>query len=120
MLLSSSQSISRDIDDMVRSLLLEDAAFDRAENRSAHREHLFRSVKIEIRDPAKSMLAISRNISQLGIGLVTDELIAEKLMANLTIERLDGNLAKVLAESRWCRPYGKYWYISGWQFLSLR
>ncbi len=120
MLLNSSQSISRDIDEMVRSLLLEDAAYDRVENRSAHREHLFRSVRVEFRDPKEEMLAISRNISQLGIGLITDAPIAEQRVAMLTIEKLDGMQVKVLAESRWCRPYGKHWFISGWQFLSIR
>ncbi|MCR9294886.1 MAG: hypothetical protein NXI32_19375 [bacterium] len=120
MLLNSSQSISKDIDDMVRDLLLEDAAYDRQENRSAHREHLFRSVHIDFRDPKEEMLAISRNISPLGIGLITDAAVAEKRMALLTIEKLDGTRNRVLAESRWCRTYGKHWFISGWQFLSIR
>lgn len=120
MLCNSSQSISADIDHMVEALLREDSLYDREENRSAHREHLVRGVLIEMRDPSDQMYAFSRNVSVSGIGLITEDPISERRTAELTIERLDGNSVRVLAESRWCKAYGKNWYISGWQFLSLR
>ena len=105
---------------VVEGLLREDSLYDREENRSAHREHLVRGVLVEIRDPAKELYAFSRNVSVSGIGLITEESIPERRTAMLTIERLDGTSVKVLAESRWCKSYGKNWFISGWQFLNLR
>ena len=118
-LLNTAQSISKDIDEMVEGLLREDSAYDRQENRSAHREHLVRGVRIEMRDPRKELFAFSRNVSVTGVGLITEETVPERCTAALTIERLDGTQCKVLAESRWCKPYGKNWFISGWQFIHL-
>ena len=120
MLRSASPSVSDDIDYMVNGLLREDSDYDRTENRSSHREHLVRSVMIKLSNSTEELWSFSRNVSLAGIGLITDTPIPERRTADLSIERLDGTTAKVFAESRWCRPYGKHWHISGWQFMNLR
>ena len=120
MLRTSGPSVSGDLDQMVQSLLREDLDYNRTENRSAHREHLVRSVSIRSRDSEESVTGFSRNVSNSGIGIITGSPVHERTTATLTIECLDGREIKVLAECRWCKPYGKKWHISGWQFLSLR
>lgn len=119
MLRSAAQSISTDLDDLVEDLLRDDSDFDRTENRSAHREHLVLPLTVKLRDPDQELSAFSRNISQAGIGLITQDEVREDANAFLVIERLDGRESRVLARCRWCKSYGKSWYLSGWQFMSL-
>ena len=80
-----------------------------------------RSVIVEVRRPTELTVdGFSRNISASGIGLITKAAIEDRANALLTIERLRGQPYKVLAECRWCRPYGANWHISGWQFMMLK
>ena len=105
---------------VVNALLTEDSNFDRHENRSAHREHLVRPIKVEIREPEQIINAFSRNISTSGIGIISDTDVAIGTVAVLEIGRLKCPSQKILAECRWSRSYGDNWFISGWQFISLR
>ena len=120
MLRTTSQSVSSDIDNAVQGLLREDLDYDRAENRTSHRDSLVRMVLIDRGSAHKPVEAFSRNISNAGIGVITTEMLPERCTATLQIERLDGTMVKILAECRWCKSYGKKWFISGWQFLNLR
>jgi hypothetical protein len=54
------------------------------------------------------------------VGVISVQPMPERLTATLAIERLDGTTIQVFSECRWCKPYGKKWNISGWQFLNLR
>ena len=101
---------------MVQGLLREDLEFERTENRSAHRESLVRFVSIDRGGDQGAIDAFSRNISNAGVGVISSDPIPERSTATLTIERLDGTIVKVFAECRWCKPYGKKWQLSGWQF----
>ncbi len=120
MLRTTGSSVSDDIDAMVEGLLREDRDYERTEHRAVNRQSLVLSVLITRGSSPEPIEAFSRNISRAGIGLITDELMPERSTATLTIQRLDGTSIKVLAECRWCKPYGKKWKISGWQFLNLR
>ena len=120
MLRSTMMRSNPDIERAVNDLLAADAKFDRNENRSAHREHLVRHLRLEIREPEQSMEAFSRNISAAGIGIITDQEIAVGAIGEMEIERLKGPAVKIVAECRWCRSYGENWFISGWQFQSLK
>lgn len=120
MLRTSGPSINPLIDEFVQDLLREDADYDRLEQRSTHREHLVRCVEVELRDPARTIFGISRNISRSGIGLITQERVPDNAMAILDIERLKGPNDRILASCRWCQPYGKSFLMSGWQFVALQ
>ena len=120
MLRSANQSVSAEIDQMVEGLLREDLEYERTENRTAHREALVRSAVIDYGSGRATIEGFSRNISHSGIGIITEDFIADRSSATLILERLDGTYIKILAECRWCKPYGKKWNISGWQFLNLR
>ncbi len=137
MLRSSGPPAKPDIKRVIDEILKEDAKYDQSENRSAHRENLVRFVGIEFRqaensqsssdnedseDETESPSGFSRNVSATGIGLITEFEINDKSVAVLSIERLgtDSKPITILSECRWCRPYGNNWFLSGWQFLSLK
>ena len=119
MLRLSGTAPNLDVENAIRDLLDEDAFYDRIENRSSHREHLVRPVALQIRGSQSKIVAFSRNVSNAGIGLITDVEIPEKATAVLTVESLKNGPVKLLAQCRWCRAYGKNWRISGWQFINL-
>ncbi|TWT93762.1 PilZ domain-containing protein [Stieleria varia] len=118
MLRLSGTAPSRDVEDLIRELLEEDAYYDRTEHRSTHRETLVRPVQISIRG-GETISAFSRNVSAAGMGLITNQVIAERAIGVLTIERIKGMPSRLLAECRWCRSYGGDWKISGWQFINV-
>lgn len=120
MLRAAGPSINDEIDEVVTDLLREETDYDRMDSRSAHREHLVRAVHISALGQEQEQWSFSRNISLTGIGLITQEKIAEDATAVLTIERLDGYKIEMLATCRWCSPYGKTWFMSGWQFINVR
>lgn len=108
------------IEQAVKSLITEDYNFDRQENRSAHRERLVRPVQVELRADERTIPAFSRNISVNGIGIISAEAMLEKSTAILEIGGIKNMPVKILAECRWSRGYGENWYISGWQFISIK
>ncbi len=120
MLRTSGPSANPEIQRTVQELLQENANFDRNENRSAHRDHLVRPVEFQSRDGGEIVAAFSRNISATGIGLITQEPVTEHTVSVLKITRLKGNDVIIIAECRWCKPYGENWFLSGWQFLNLK
>jgi hypothetical protein len=110
-----------EIGQLVEDLLREDADFERHEARSVHRETIVRHVQVEVRRPSPSnMVAFSRNISGQGIGLITQDRIADGTSALLRIEGLKMVPAPVVAECRWCKSYGNNWFLSGWQFMMIK
>jgi hypothetical protein len=120
MLRNSGPAAKPDIQKAVDRLLSEDVSFDRYDNRSAHRKHLVRAVEIELRESGEIIHAFSRNISGNGIGVITHEQLQTDTIAVLRIAALTGEDTHVLAECRWCKPCGEKWFISGWQFISLK
>lgn len=109
-----------DIQRAIEGLIKEDSNFDRLENRSAHRDSLVLPISIQMRESQETLSAFSRNVSATGIGVITQDPIDDKSVASLKIAKLDGEVLTVLAECRWSKPYGKSWYLSGWQFISLQ
>ncbi|MCD0459409.1 PilZ domain-containing protein [Roseiconus lacunae] len=118
MLRLSGSAPNLDVENAVRDILDEDAMYDN-ENRNTYRESLVRPVTLMIRGESDSIPAFSRKISCSGIGLVTAVPVPEGATAVLTVESLKGESLKLLAQCRWCRPFGRRWQISGWQFINL-
>ena len=113
---SSGCAVCPQIERMIQDILKEDARFER-DLRSVHRERLVCPVEIKLDGLAEKLSAFSRNISSKGVSLVTDFAIEERANATLEIHRLNekgGN--KIVAECRWCKPFGDKYWISGWQF----
>ena len=61
----------------------------------------------------------SRNLSPLGIGIVSKEPFNAGDVGTIEIHRFRNAPAVILAECRWSDTFGSQWYFSGWSFLSL-
>ena len=120
MLRNSDASAKPEVQRAINKMLMADANFDRYENRSAHRENLVRAVQIEIRESKEIVHSFSRNISGAGIGLITHEQLESNVIAVLSIASLEGEDTQILAQCRWCKPFGAKWFLSGWQFIGLQ
>jgi len=120
MLRASGPPVKPEIQRAVDSVLTEETNYDRLDNRSALRESLVRAVKLESSESDSPIIAFTRNISATGLGLITNQPINEKSSNTLKISRLDGPDLSILSECRWCKPYGDGWFLSGWQFITLK
>lgn len=112
-------SSNPEVERLIRELLTEDARYDR-ELRSAHRENLVFPVSMCLEEKDQSINGFSRNVSVTGICVLCDTQISSGERATLEIYRLHRpEPSRVLAECRWCKPFGDEFYASGWQFLGL-
>ena len=112
-------SSNPEVERLIRELLTEDARYDR-ELRSAHRENLVFPVSICLEEKDQGISGFSRNVSVTGICVLCENEISSGERATLEIYRLHRpEPSRVLAECRWCKPFGDTFYASGWQFLGL-
>jgi hypothetical protein len=86
------------------------------QRRNEVRHPFFRPVKI-ITSECVEISALSRNISETGIGLIHHSYL-QATTVWLVITRRSGEQMKVAARIRWCRPIGDQWFISGGEFLA--
>lgn len=103
----------------VKQLLVEDALFEQQERRSVHREFLVRPVLLELRDSDIRVEGFSRNISFLGLSVVTRQPILPQSIAKISVYRLNSGPSLFLAECRWTSPFGEDWNVTGWTFLNV-
>jgi len=114
-MMSSNPQVER----LIQELLSEDARYDR-ELRSAHRENLVFPVSICPSEEGQTINGFSRNVSVSGICVLCDTEIATGERVTLEIYRLHRpEPSRVLAECRWCKPFGDEFFASGWLFLGL-
>ena len=105
----------------IQEILLENTRYKR-ELRSFHREVLVCPVLLQLQDvEADEQHCVSRNISPAGISLISSIEFDEYQVATLELYRLTPAPRKgILAECRWCKPFGEMYWMSGWQFLRLQ
>ena len=60
--------------------------------------------------------AFSRDLSPLGMGLVSRINWADQTIASLQIDTLRGKTLSLRSITCWTKPYGTGWYITGWKF----
>ena len=112
-------SSNPEVERLIREMLSEDVRFDR-ELRSSHRENLVFPVSICPNDEGETINGFSRNVSVSGICVLCDTEIATGERMTLEIYRLHRpEPSRVLAECRWCKPFGDEFFASGWQFIGL-
>jgi hypothetical protein len=63
--------------------------------------------------------AFTRNISGMGVGVVSDIKFDEGRVAYLKIHSLETKPMKFLATCRWSSNFGDGWFTSGWNFLNI-
>ena len=118
MLLGNRSVNSPEIERLIKDILRDDARFS-TELRSVHRERLVCPVNLRFEDSDEVFHAFSRNISSAGICLITQKHIEDETLATLQIYRLQDTASEIVAESRWCKPFGDHYFMSGWQFVRL-
>lgn len=68
---------------------------------------------------AQPVDGFSRNLSPLGIGIVSKEPFKLGDIGTIEVHRFKKAPAVILAECRWSDSFGSQWYFSGWSFLSV-
>ncbi len=111
--------VPADVEAAIKELLREDARYTLTEMRSRYRENLVVPVIVH-HSEKESFSGFSRNISEAGICIITEHPISDDSVADLDIYRLGGPSIRVTSNVRWCRPFGKHYYMSGWKFMNLR
>ncbi len=107
--------VERIIHDMIR----EDSRFVAAEMRSVHRETLVVPVTACFKD-GTTYQTFSRNISPQGVCLIGKEPMECEQVADLDIYRINADPIRIVAEIRWCKPFGQEYFFSGWRFIQVR
>ena len=60
----------------------------------------------------------SRDISTIGIGVISQIDWPDNTMAQMSIKTICGKkTVAVNAEARWTEPYGDGWFVTGWKFI---
>ncbi len=111
--------VDDELAEIVQDLIAQTQAFDGFDERKIDRESLICAVQVNFKTRNEQHQAFSRNISAVGIGLITDVEMPLNQSAELSIERFDGTSIKLTATCRWCTSYGPNWHLSGFEFRSL-
>ncbi len=120
MLRQSIQAATPELKEFVENLINEESRLRFKDRRSVGREPLTKAVTIELRDQqSRSLPAITRDISGIGIGLVSNEPVEPYITARILIDRIKGRPSSIIAECRWCEECSNGWYMSGWHFVSI-
>ena len=104
---------------LINGLLAEKVNFDR-ELRSHHRESMVRPVVVKFKDEGLEHECFSRNISVAGVCLISQIEFPKNRNAVLELYQLKAMPVDILSECRWCRPYGSAYWMSGWQFVTIK
>lgn len=103
----------------VDSLLKENQAELLQERRCVDRRPFVRPVTIRAgRDHDLVAFAFSRDVSPIGIGLISQVAWKEGTRATIEVHSTKQHQGlSVTAEVRWTRTYGERWYYTGWCFV---
>ncbi len=111
---------SADLERVFRSLLAEEQQRAIDDRRASVRLPFVRPLVINLRSAKSDRIeAFSRNISTLGIGVVSKETFKMGDLATLEIHRFSRQPVVILAECRWADSFGGHWHFSGWSFLNI-
>lgn len=108
-----------EIERLIKEIVKDDARYVLTEMRSMHRENLVVPVTMIFADGTRQH-SFSRNISAVGVCLIGKEPVPDNQVVELEIYRLNGKPDRVSADVRWCKPFGKEYYMSGWKFLQVK
>ncbi len=121
MLRSTTHAASPDLQRLVEQILDEETRVKIGERRDASRQQLSRPVVIEPREESgRKVNALTRDISGMGLGVISAEGFVPGTMARIEISRLQGASSIVLAECRWSDPFSNGWFLSGWNFVAVQ
>ncbi len=104
--------------EQIEQLILE-AQRARFNERRTEPRHAFVRPVLIFEGDALGFPGFSRDLSNLGIGVVTEK---EYPLGSIAVLRIHSTISYPVflrSEVRWCDPYGKGWYLIGWKFLSV-
>ncbi len=110
--------VSAEIELAIKQILRDDAVYTLTEMRSRHRENLVVPVTICFSE-SHTEDGFTRNISEAGVCIISANPMEENTLANLELYRLHGAKQSITSEIRWCRPFGKEYFMSGWKFMKI-
>ena len=104
---------------LIEAIDSEQKRFDR-DLRSVPREKLVLPVALRLKDCSTYVHAFTRNLSPHGMCLVSDRPFQQESFCKVLIHRLGtGSENELLAQCRWCKPFGTGYWVTGWQFLNV-
>jgi hypothetical protein len=118
MLRSSSGFVSKQVEILIKQINSEDSRFER-DLRSVHREKVIIPAEV-ILSEVESLSAFTRNLSIQGACILSEKEIDRGVKATLKLYRLSQEASSVFAECRWSKPFGRRYWVSGWQFLQVK
>lgn len=103
----------------VECLLKENQSELLSERRSVERKPFVRPVTIRAgRDRDLVAFAFSRDISPVGIGLISQVSWKERTLARIEVLSTErSECYAVVAEVRWTKAFGDNWFYTGWKFV---
>ncbi len=110
---------SPEIDRLIKEIVKEDTNYALTEMRSVHRENLVVPVTLVFSD-GSTQHTHSRNISAVGVCLIGTEPVPINELVDLEIYRLKGSPSRIVADPRWCKPFGANYFMSGWKFIQMK
>ena len=102
----------------IQRLLMEAQRSRYTERRTEARHPFVRPVMIYFND-APGVQAFAKDLSNLGIGIISEAQFPDKALAVLQIHSIQGQSVFVKSEARWSDNFGKGWFLTGWKFLSI-
>ena len=100
----------------IHELILEAHQDNLRDRRSATRYPFFR--RVSIRHEGRPIVAFSREISTVGVGLLHDVLLHPGEI-EVSIPSKRGYSIRVRTRIVWCLACGEGWYISGGEFVGV-
>ena len=117
----NTQAGSPELQRIVDKLLQEEYRARIGERRDSSRKPLSRPLTIVPRDnDQRKISAFSRDVSPTGIGAIGKDEFRAGSVALIYIDGPSGESTVLLSECRWCNPYGKNWFLTGWNFLAVQ
>jgi hypothetical protein len=86
------------------------------ERRNADRTHFVRPVVIQAIRGTDVFQGFTRDISSIGIGVISPVVWEPPAIVALQVHSLRGRALSMTAETRWCEEYGEGWYLVGFAF----
>jgi hypothetical protein len=105
-----------DAGESIRELIRQAQKNDRRDRAASERYSFFRPVSIKTAS-GRRYSAFSREISEVGIGLLHDMALASGQTVCEIISP-DGTPTTLTLNIIWCEPCGEGWYISGGEFVT--
>ena len=103
----------------IDSLLKENQSELLEDRRCVDRRPFVRPATIRAgRDHELVAFAFSRDVTPIGIGLISQVAWKERCVATIEIHSTKQHEGfSFIAEVRWTRAYGERWYYTGWRFV---